>query len=659
MRQPTSAHTYQNDTDEKRASWRRRNHADIEAMQNLIVSAVAMQTGHEMPPKCRLLLSAIQGAHGGGSVVNEEFERSYLALADQLQFVGSDEARRARVRDWINALDEWQANTFLLVAIKKGGEIIGYNEDGVPIRKATTFIDLVKPIADAAVVRARASAQWRVHPGKALAAQVASAVGELSRHPDYETAPLSEIEEAHDEPTEEDEVNGRLKRLSLYAEGRRNILIAESKRVADKFKDDEPTSVDEIDGRLAALEVHYARVRKQVESDYQSARAALLSLRSSRCRRMMNFTDPEEVAREVDERINAPKGDAPPASWLNKAISDTQARHGESRAGNGYYRMRDFSNLPDGEVEEVIGDEGGLDFSHPPAAEISVKEAEIEPDMCAAALWWASRGVAVFPLHKVFDDVCSCAAGSECKSKGKHPMTARGLKEATTDEATIRRWWTKHPRANIGGVMGGSLRLVAVDVDPKSGGSASLADLADARGDEWLNTFTQETGSRGFHFFFTYPEDVELRNSAGKLAPGIDTRAAGGYVCLAPSLHASGRRYGLTNEGEIKPAPQWLIDDLTRKPHEQPVDVIDFQERKASRSGSVIGEGERNDKLFRVGCGIWGGGGALHKSDLYDQLLEINIARVSPPLVPSEVIKIVESIMRYPRGVPIQEGATV
>lgn len=45
------------------------------------------------------------------------------------------------------------------------------------------------------------------------------------------------------------------------------------------------------------------------------------------------------------------------------------------------------------------------------------------------------------------------------------------------------------------------------------------------------------------HFFFEYPHGVEIRNSAGKLGPGLDVRGEGGYVLLPPSVHATSRRY--------------------------------------------------------------------------------------------------------------------
>lgn len=66
------------------------------------------------------------------------------------------------------------------------------------------------------------------------------------------------------------------------------------------------------------------------------------------------------------------------------------------------------------------------------------------------------------------------------------------MKNATTDERTIRRWFAKEPHANLAWVMGGPFRLIGVDIDPRSGGDASLCDLVEAHGDEWLETLVRE-----------------------------------------------------------------------------------------------------------------------------------------------------------------------
>ena len=57
----------------------------------------------------------------------------------------------------------------------------------------------------------------------------------------------------------------------------------------------------------------------------------------------------------------------------------------------------------------------------------------------AAALQYASRGWAVLPLHNgMHGGACSC--GKACGSVAKHPRTAHGLTDATTDAATIEGW---------------------------------------------------------------------------------------------------------------------------------------------------------------------------------------------------------------------------
>ncbi len=280
------------------------------------------------------------------------------------------------------------------------------------------------------------------------------------------------------------------------------------------------------------------------------------------------------------------------------------------------------------------------------------------------ALWWAAQGFPVFPLHEVFDGICSCRCsprkckgevhkcGSECPSAGKHPRTANGFKEATTDAGRIREWWAKWPHANIGGRTGGERQIVALDFDPKNGGSASLADLTEAHGAGWQDTLTHRTGSLGFHFFFQYPAGVELSNSAGTIGPGVDTRAEGGYVVLPPSLHATGRRYELTNAAQIAPAPEWLLDAFSANAGAVRA-VVDFQEMKgrqtfgaSSGSGARFHDGERNSGLFGVGIGRWRHGWAMTDGDLLTQLSEVNAWRCSPPLDVDEVAEVASHIAR-------------
>src|SRR5215831_55449 len=93
-----------------------------------------------------------------------------------------------------------------------------------------------------------------------------------------------------------------------------------------------------------------------------------------------------------------------------------------------------------------------------------------------AALSYAARGWHVFPCHTPTNNGCSCR--KDCgKNTGKHPRTAHGLKYATTDRATIQRWWTQFPAANIGIVTGAASGLVVLDEDTYQDGDKGREDL--------------------------------------------------------------------------------------------------------------------------------------------------------------------------------------
>ncbi len=113
---------------ERYAQHRRRNHANIEAMENHVIADIVrlaaeafmaanpgddrtlaeIMAEFEMPPRVRHLISALQGSHGGGLVPFEEFSRDYLTIGRQLQYAGTDDAIRSRVRRSIDELQEWQ-----------------------------------------------------------------------------------------------------------------------------------------------------------------------------------------------------------------------------------------------------------------------------------------------------------------------------------------------------------------------------------------------------------------------------------------------------------------------------------------------------------------------------------------------------------------------
>src|SRR6476646_3434741 len=82
--------------------------------------------------------------------------------------------------------------------------------------------------------------------------------------------------------------------------------------------------------------------------------------------------------------------------------------------------------------------------------------------MCllAAALDYAARGFAVFP----------------CLPSSKHPAFPGGVKNATTNPATVRRWWLACPDYNIGIRTGIASSAWVFDADGDIGATA-LAKL--------------------------------------------------------------------------------------------------------------------------------------------------------------------------------------
>jgi hypothetical protein len=142
------------------------------------------------------------------------------------------------------------------------------------------------------------------------------------------------------------------------------------------------------------------------------------------------------------------------------------------------------------------------------------------------ALKYAADGFAVFP----------------CRPGEKEPLGAlvpNGCLDATTDVETIKGWWRKCPKANIGLATGAKNGLAVVDLDGPEG-------LASGRRLGLSSSIVALTGN-GQQLFYADPEG-KLRNSVKKLAAGVDTRGEGGYVVVAPSLHPNGKRYCWQNQ---------------------------------------------------------------------------------------------------------------
>ena len=167
------------------------------------------------------------------------------------------------------------------------------------------------------------------------------------------------------------------------------------------------------------------------------------------------------------------------------------------------------------------------------------------PTLLKAALAYARRGVPVFP----------------CEPGGKRPLTYNGFWDASADPRRVEIWWGRWPDANLGVPTGERTGLLVLDIDPEAGGPESLAALERAVR-PLPKTAKTRTGGGGVHVFFTYPTGEEVRNSAGRLGPGLDVRGEGGYVVVPPS-----RTWGAYEwlDRTALAQPSWLLQCLRER----------------------------------------------------------------------------------------------
>lgn len=262
------------------------------------------------------------------------------------------------------------------------------------------------------------------------------------------------------------------------------------------------------------------------------------------------------------------------------------------------------------------------------------------------ALWMASLGFYVLPIHAMSSGTCTCG-NPQCRSPGKHPQTRNGSKDATKAHSTIAEWFDGLFRnGSIGIATGADAGIVVLDVDPRHGGEEALAALETQHG-ELPMTPTSRTGGGGLHFFFAHPGGT-VKNSANAVGPGLDVRGEGGYVVAPPSVHASGGRYEwLPGRGPDQVAfalpPPWLVQAM-RGGRDAGAGRSDQRRRVAVRGLAAGGadEGERNDAVARLF-------GHLVRRDVdiqvaTDLMLAWNREKNRPPLPDDEVIAVMQSI---------------
>lgn len=242
-----------------------------------------------------------------------------------------------------------------------------------------------------------------------------------------------------------------------------------------------------------------------------------------------------------------------------------------------------------------------------------------------AALAYAERGWHVFPVDRL-----------------KHPLVEHGFKDATTDPATIREWWSRWPWAGVAIATGAVSRVDVIDLDAGHTSGVDGRATAKASGLHLPVTPIAITQHGGEHRYHLHPgRPVKSRAPVAPDLLGIDVRGDGGYVVAPPS---PGYRWadGLSPwDVDLAPAPEWLLRLAAPEPATGDGAARPANYWRALAAGPVP-EGQRNDALARLA-------GHLLRRHV-DPYLTLTLAQAwartacTPPLDPAEVARTVENI---------------
>ena len=252
-----------------------------------------------------------------------------------------------------------------------------------------------------------------------------------------------------------------------------------------------------------------------------------------------------------------------------------------------------------------------------------------------AALHYAARGLAVFPVPPDAKKSFKCAARNDGRAWG-----------ATRNAEEIRGDFARWPDARIGIPTGADNGIVVVETDTVAGhgvdGTAALARLESEHG-ALPDTLRAISPSGSIHRYFRHPgAGIKIKNSASEIGTGIDVRGDGGMVVAPPSVTPGIGAYRWLGRNPIAAMPGWLIELTREKPRAAPTisqRAIAAIGRPTNGSASTYGEaaieyeitalaqalpGSRNDTLNRAAFSLFQlvGGGEIQEGEVLDRLIE-------------------------------------
>ncbi|WP_069625986.1 bifunctional DNA primase/polymerase, partial [Streptomyces niveus] len=253
------------------------------------------------------------------------------------------------------------------------------------------------------------------------------------------------------------------------------------------------------------------------------------------------------------------------------------------------------------------------------------------------ALSAAESGFPVIPLSPTKLPALRSPHRDESGTGGVHPcrgecgLPGHGVHDATTDPAGVRALFAAAPWATGYGIACGRAphHLIGVDLDVTPTGRTRTGESASASAGEptpdsvaalqqlaFQHLFTLPetvvvlTPSGGRHIWLSGPAGVTVPNSAGRLAPGIDVRGAGGYLVGPGSVTARGAYRLAPGSAGLTPAPcpRALLRLLTPPERGRHAGPGGHRGGRPAQGHGLVQfvlaahEGQRNTRLFWAAC---------------------------------------------------------
>jgi P4 family phage/plasmid primase-like protien len=180
-----------------------------------------------------------------------------------------------------------------------------------------------------------------------------------------------------------------------------------------------------------------------------------------------------------------------------------------------------------------------------------------------ARLWYAEKyGWVSFPVPP----------GTKKSHKSQFQYGGRKW-GATSDPAEIKQDHQRWSDANVGIPTGAINKFWVLEADTAAGhdvdGIASLRKLEEQNG-ALPPTRTVKSPSGSLHYYFKWRIGTDIRNSASRVAPGVDVRGEGGLVVAPPSKKAGVGQYVVVDDRDPAEPPDWLVAAALAAPTRAP-----------------------------------------------------------------------------------------